>query len=222
MGLPVAPEAATVADVDAVVARTAGSPSARRGGAYEIDGMVVKVDDAALQERLGMRNRSPALGGGVEVPAAAGARRALVRVVWSVGRTGVVTPRADLEPVPLAGVTISSATLHNVDEIARLGVREGDAVVHRARGRRDPAGRRGRSSEAAHGRRAAASSVPTRCPRCGTPLVREEGKVALRCPNLACPAQVDAARSTTSRAARASTSAALGEKQARSSTPPAS
>ena len=90
--------------------------------------MVVKVDDAALQDRLGMRNRSPAWAVAWKFPPQRAATR-LLRVVWSVGRTGTITPRADLEPVLLAGVTVSSATLHNVDELERLGLREGDHVV---------------------------------------------------------------------------------------------
>ena len=95
---------------------------------FEIDGMVIKVDDAARQERLGTRNRSPRWAVAWKFPRSA-RRRRLLRVVWSVGRTGTITPRADLEPVFLAGVTVSSATLHNVDELERLGVREGDRVV---------------------------------------------------------------------------------------------
>lgn len=186
LGLPTNPDGGTVEGADAVVALWNDLARRRDALAYEIDGVVVKEDDLALQERLGLRNRSPRWAVAWKFPARQAETR-VRRVVWSVGRTGVVTPSADLEPVPLAGVTVSRATLHNTDEIARLGLREGDPVRIERAGDVIP-----KVLEVLVERRTGAETpveVPTRCPECRTDLVRAEGKVALRCPNLACPAQ---------------------------------
>jgi DNA ligase (NAD+) len=186
-GLPTVPGARRVVGADAVVEAYEALRAGRNDLAFEVDGMVVKVDDRALQERLGTRNRSPRWAVAWKFPAQEATTR-LRSVVWSVGRTGTVTPRADLEPVALAGVTVSSATLHNVDELGRLGVREGDVVVVERAGDVIPKvvrvvaeARTGTEREVV---------VPARCPECATPLERVEGKVAIRCPNFACPAQV--------------------------------
>jgi DNA ligase (NAD+) len=189
MGLPTIPEARVVPDGEAVVARYGELLAARDDVPYEMDGVVVKVDDAGLQERMGMRTRSPVWAVAWKFPA----QRALTRlekVEWSVGRTGVVTPRAILDPVFLAGVTVRHATLHNLDELERLGVRVGDEVEIERAGdvipkvlRALPEHRSGREGKI---------RVPTKCPACGTTLHRDEGKVALRCGNFACPAQLQA------------------------------
>ena len=189
MGLPTIPEARTVEGAEAVVARYDELVAARDGVPYEMDGVVVKVDDAELQDRMGMRIRSPRWAVAWKFPA----QRALTRlkaVDWSVGRTGVVTPRAILEPVFLAGVTVQHATLHNLDELERLGVRIGDEVEIERAGDVIPKvlravveQRTGEEQEIV---------PPERCPDCDTLLHRDEGKVALRCGNFACPAQVKA------------------------------
>jgi DNA ligase (NAD+) len=209
LGLPTNPDSVALSGADAVVARWGELAKRRDDLAYEIDGVVVKEDAFALQERLGLRNRSPRWAVAWKFPARQATTR--VRTVeWSVGRTGVVTPTAYLEPVHLAGVTVSRATLHNVDELGRLGLKEGDAVVLERAG--DVIPKVLRVLEAERTGKERAVKVPTRCPECGTALVRAEGKVALRCPSLACPAQ--AQRGVIHFASRLATDIrGLGEKQ---------
>lgn len=187
-GFPTSDRNATVTGADEVIARFRALEAARDDVPFEIDGMVVKVDDGALQERLGMRIRSPRWAVAWKFKSRRATTR-LRRVAWSVGRTGVVSPVADLEPVAVGGVRVSSATLFNVDELARLDVREGDTVLIERAG--DviprvvavvPEGRTGAEVPPA---------PPSSCPSCGTPLVRAADKVALRCTNVACPAQVE-------------------------------
>jgi DNA ligase (NAD+) len=178
-----------VTGLDDVVARFRRFEADRDALPFEIDGVVVKVDDLALQERLGMRSRSPRWAKAWKfVPRSAVTR--LKAIAWSVGRTGVVSPVADLEPVGVGGVTVSSSTLHNADELARLGVKVGDFVVVERAGDVIPkitgfVGDRRDGSERD-------PAVPTRCPSCDTALVRDAEKVALRCPNPDCLAQIEA------------------------------
>ena len=154
---------------------------------YEVDGSVVKVDDFALQKRLGALNRSPRWAIAFKFAPRQETTRVL-RIEASVGRTGTLTPVAVLEPVRIGGVTVEHATLHNQDEIDRLDLRIGDTVfVERAgdvipkvvkvvRERRPP------DTSAYH--------LPESCPICGERTVRAEGEVALRCPNRSCPAKL--------------------------------
>ena len=154
---------------------------------FEIDGMVVKLDDLAQQEDLGFRARTPRWAVAWKFAPREGATR-LLGVDFSVGRTGVITPVAVLEPVVIGGVTVSSATLHNQDEIERLDVRIGDRVVVQRAGDVIPkvvkvlvAERKGAPQ---------AVRVPDHCPACNTAVVRDVEEVAVRCPNNECPAQV--------------------------------
>lgn len=188
-GFPVSEWSVGVTGLDAVVAHFRKVEAARDTLPFEIDGVVVKVDDTALQERLGMRSRSPRWAVAWKFPAR-GATTRLKGVVWSVGRTGVVSPVADLEPVAVGGVTVSSATLHNADELERLDVRVGDEVVVERAGDVIPKV----AAVVAERRtgREARPAVPTHCPACATALVRDAEKVALRCPNRGCPAQTEA------------------------------
>lgn len=188
-GFPVSDLNRRVVGVDAVAARFVEIERARDALPYEIDGVVVKVDEVALQERLGMRSRSPRWAVAWKFPAR-GATTRLKGVVWSVGRTGVVSPVADLEPVAVGGVTVSSATLHNADELERLDVHVGDEVLVERAGDVIPKV----AAVAAHRRASDARKpvVPTRCPACDGPLERDADKVALRCRNRACPAQTEA------------------------------
>jgi DNA ligase (NAD+) len=154
---------------------------------YEIDGIVVKIDDLALQDSLGVVGREPRWAIAYKFPPEEKSARVL-RIAVNTGRTGRVTPYVELEPVVVGGVTVSSATLHNESEIRRKDIRENDVVMVRRAGdvipevvgpvleRRPPASQ--------------PWSFPAECPACRAPLVRKEGEVDWRCPNKkGCPAQ---------------------------------
>jgi DNA ligase (NAD+) len=152
---------------------------------YEIDGMVVKVDSFELQRRLGTRARTPRWALAWKFPPIQQATR-LERIAVSVGRTGALTPVAILEPVRIGGVVVSRASLHNEDEIARLGVKPGDRVLVQRAGDVIP-----KVVKVVEGVAGAAFAMPRTCPKCGTEVVREEGEVVSRCPNFDCPAQLE-------------------------------
>ena len=156
--------------------------------AYEIDGIVFKVDQLELQKSLGFVARAPRWAIAHKFPAQEEMTR-LLKVDFQVGRTGAVTPVARLEPVFVGGVTVSNATLHNMDEIHRLDLHLGDTVIVRRAGDVIPKvvkvvlERRQGSAETIH--------APTKCPMCDGPVEREEGEAALRCVNgLSCGAQI--------------------------------
>lgn len=154
---------------------------------YDIDGTVFKVDDRSLQARLGNVIRVPRHSVAFKFPAEQ-ARSRLRDVLFQVGRTGVITPVAVLDPVELSGSTVNRATLHNADEMARLDVHQGDEVILQKAGDIIPQIVRVIPESRVEG--AQAWSMPERCPSCQRPLVREEDKVALRCPGgFDCPAQ---------------------------------
>lgn len=175
-----------VAGADAVVAYHARIAGERERLPYEVDGVVAKVNEAALQRRLGEVSRSPRWAIAFKFKAQQGETR--VRdIVASVGRTGILTPVAELEPVSVGGVTISSASLHNMDEIARKDVRIGDAVLIERAGDVIPYVVR-----AFPERRTGAERVfqmPAACPVCGSAVLRAEGAAAYRCIDRQCPAQ---------------------------------
>ena len=154
---------------------------------YEIDGAVVKVNRLDQQERLGATAKSPRWAIAFKFKAEQ-AETLLEKITWQVGRTGIVTPVAELQPVQLAGTTVSRATLHNVDEIKRKDIRERDWVFIEKGGDIIPKivgvdlKKRPRDSKPAE--------IPRTCPVCGTELVQLEGEVAIRCPNISCPAQI--------------------------------
>ena len=154
---------------------------------FEADGIVIKVDSLEEQRILGQTARSPRWALAAKYPGAQAATR-IRRVVFSVGRTGVITPVAELEPVFCAGVTISSATLHNFDEIGRLGVKTGDKVVIERAGEVIPKVVRVDVSARTGSEKAIA--FPKACPACGGQAVKDEGFVAYRCVNPSCPAQI--------------------------------
>jgi DNA ligase (NAD+) len=155
----------------------------RHGLSYEIDGMVIKVDSLALQERLGTKARSPRWALAFKFAATQETTRVL-DIVVNVGRTGAVTPMAVMEPVEVGGVTVSRATLHNEDEVAKKDVRVGDTVLIQRAGDVIP-----EVVKVVIEKRPAGASpfrMPQICPVCGTPLVRPEGEKVTRCPNPDC------------------------------------
>ncbi|MCC5886400.1 MAG: NAD-dependent DNA ligase LigA [Gammaproteobacteria bacterium] len=162
---------------------------ARRGElGYDIDGVVIKVDDFASQDALGVLTRTPRYAIAFK-PAAEEALTRLLEVDFQVGRTGAVTPVARLDPVFVGGVTVSNATLHNSDEIARLGLRVGDLVWVRRAGDVIPQVVRVEVEQ----RPAEARDIvfPDHCPVCGAPVARSEGEVVARCTaHRTCPAQL--------------------------------
>ncbi|MFA5038456.1 MAG: NAD-dependent DNA ligase LigA [Candidatus Omnitrophota bacterium] len=156
---------------------------------YEIDGIVVKVNSLKQQRRLGSTLKSPRWAMAFKFPAQQATTKVL-RICVNVGRTGVLTPVAELEPVPCAGVTISNATLHNFDEIARLGVHPGDRVLLERAGDVIPKVIKVVSCD--HKGKDATYPPPRQCPSCGADVVKEkEEEVAYRCINALCPAQVE-------------------------------
>jgi len=152
---------------------------------YEIDGMVVKVDSFALQDRLGTRSRSPRWAIAWKFPPVQRATK-LLAINVQVGRTGALTPVAALEPVNIGGVTVSRASLHNHDEIERLGVRPGDRVLVERAGDVIPKVVKVMKSGGGE-----PWTPPATCPVCGTEAERDDDEVVSRCPNVACPAQLE-------------------------------
>ncbi len=154
---------------------------------FEIDGMVIKIDDRAAYEALGTVGKDPRGAVAYKLPAAQATTR-LLAVEVNVGRTGVLTPSAKLDPVFLGGVTVSNATLHNYDDIARKDIRVGDMVFVKRSGGVIPyvvgpvVGARTGTEQPI--------TPPTHCPVCNTPAVRDTDEVAYYCPNPACPARV--------------------------------
>lgn len=153
---------------------------------FDIDGLVIKVNDIATQERMGSRANSPRWEVAYKFPAAR-AITTLRDITIQVGRTGVLTPVAELEPINIGGVVVSRATLHNADEIGRLGVRIGDKVIVQRAGDVIP-----QIVGVAESMPGASEFVfPTTCPVCGGNVVQESGMVARRCINtMGCPAQL--------------------------------
>ena len=153
---------------------------------YDIDGVVIKVNDLAGQEQLGFTVKAPKWAVAYKFPAEEKEAK-LLSVDWTVGRTGVVTPTANLTPVQLAGTTVSRATLHNVDYIAEKDIRKDDTVVVYKAGDIIPAVLRVVESKRVSEEEL---DIPTNCPSCDSKLLHFEDEVALRCINPRCPAQI--------------------------------
>ena len=153
---------------------------------YDIDGVVIKVNDLAGQEELGFTVKAPKWAVAYKFPAEEKEAQ-LLSVDWTVGRTGVVTPTANLTPVQLAGTTVSRATLHNVDYIAEKDIRKDDTVIVYKAGDIIPAVLRVVESKRVSEERL---DIPTNCPSCDSDLLHFEDEVALRCINPRCPAQI--------------------------------
>lgn len=191
LGLPVYPDTKTVGSLDALIADVRVWQDKRMSLPFDVDGLVLKVNDLSQREVLGFTARAPRWAIAYKFPAQQGTTK-LLDVELGVGRTGVVTPVAVLAPVELAGTTVSRASMHNWDQIARLGVMVGDFVLVEKAGEIIPQivavvkeRRLGRESELR------AIPPPTKCPECGDTLVKRSGEVALRCPNTKpCPRQL--------------------------------
>lgn len=153
---------------------------------YDIDGVVIKVNDLASQEELGFTVKAPKWAVAYKFPAEEKEAQ-LLSVDWTVGRTGVVTPTANLTPVQLAGTTVSRATLHNVDYIAEKDIRKDDTVIVYKAGDIIPAVLRVVESKRVSEEKL---DIPTNCPSCNSDLLHFEDEVALRCINSRCPAQI--------------------------------
>lgn len=154
---------------------------------YDVDGMVIKLDRFADREELGTTEKSPRWAVAYKYPPEAKQTR-VRRIVLNVGRLGTVTPVAELDPVFLSGTTVTHATLHNIDEVARLDVREGDTVVVHKAGEIIPQVLKVVKEKRPPG--ATKFRMPGKCPVCGTKLFKEADEVAWRCVNASCPAQL--------------------------------
>jgi len=186
-GLRVNPHYKLCAGIGQVIAFCDSWEPKKDGLPFEVDGMVLKVNSLAQQEKLGFTSKSPRWAIAYKFPA----ERALTEVediIVQVGRTGAITPVAILKPVHLSGTTVSRATLHNFDEIARLDVRIGDKVFVEKSGEIIP-----KVLSVAKEKRTGkekAFHMPAKCPACGSRLIREADEVALRCENAGCAAQI--------------------------------
>lgn len=185
VGFPVNQQRVVLSDIEEVIDYCQAWHQKRHALPYDIDGIVIKVNDLELQEQLGYTAKSPRWAVAYKFPAEQVQTR-LLDIVISVGRTGTLNPNAVLEPVTIAGSVVSRASLHNADLIAAKDIRIGDTVIVQKAG--DiipevvgpvPALRTGEEK---------VFVMPTTCPECGTPVVREPQEVAWRCPNGSCPA----------------------------------
>ena len=185
-GLRVNPENKLVKTLDEVYEFCVHRQEHRHDVPYEIDGVVVKVNSIAQQEELGYTSKAPRWAIAYKFPPEE--RTALLENIFvHTGRTGVVTPFAHLDPVFVGGVTVTTATLHNEDEVARKDVRPGDTVIVRRAGDVIPEVVGPVLTKRPKGLRR--WKMPTKCPSCGSELVRNEGEAATRCVNIDCPSQ---------------------------------
>jgi DNA ligase (NAD+) len=188
MGFVINDDARQFDDFDAVLAYAHDWMMRRDDLPYEVDGIVFKVDSLAQQSTLGVAGRDPRWALAYKFPPRE-IQSTLLAITAEVGRTGVITPRAEIAPVRLSGVVVRNASLHNADLVAKLDVRIGDRVILKRAGDVIPyiigpvvAARNGTEVP---------WQMPTHCPACGTPLERSEGEVAWRCPDFGiCPAQL--------------------------------
>ncbi len=186
MGLRMNPNVSTARGIDEIKKYIESWKDKRKELPYETDGIVLKVDDFSSQKKLGQTSRNPRWAAAYKFPPEQGMTKVL-NIKVSMGRTGTLTPVAELKPVKVAGSTISHATLHNEDEVRRKGVMIGDTVIIHKAGDVIPEivsvvteKRDGSQVE---------FKMPKKCPVCGSGVVRLEGEVALRCTSIACPAQ---------------------------------
>ncbi len=188
MGFPVNKNRTQCASIEEIMAFAADMEQRRDALPYDIDGIVVKVDSLDQHRRLGSTAKNPR--GLIAYKFRARQTVTTIRKIkLQIGRTGTVTPVAEFEPVPLAGSTISRATLHNEQEIARKDIREGDTVIIEKGG--DVIPKVVEVKIDARPNNSTPFQFPDKCPVCDSPLVRDETEVAVRCVNVSCPAQVE-------------------------------
>lgn len=187
LGFPVNPAYITSSSIEDIIRYTETMTEKRHSLPYEIDGLVVKVNDGVTQDQLGFTGKAPKWAIAYKFPAEMKTSR-LKAVEWTVGRTGVVTPTAVVEPVRLAGTTVQRASLHNGDFIRQKDIHEGDSVILFKAGDIIPEVDRVAVDLRVPG--ALPISFPTNCPACQEELVHLEDEVALRCLNPNCPAQL--------------------------------
>ena len=186
LGFVVNPKRILAENIDEIWAFIQEVGEERENLPYDIDGVVIKVNDLAGQEELGFTVKAPKWAVAYKFPAEEKEAQ-LLSVDWTVGRTGVVTPTANLTPVQLAGTTVSRATLHNVDYIAEKDIRKDDTVIVYKAGDIIPAVLRVVESKRVSEERL---DIPKNCPSCDSDLLHFEDEVALRCINPRCPAQI--------------------------------
>lgn len=186
LGFVVNQERVLTKDVDQIWSFIQKVAQLREGLPYDIDGIVIKVDDLAIQEELGFTVKAPKWAVAYKFPAEEKEAK-ILSVDWTVGRTGVVTPTANLTPVQLAGTTVSRATLHNVDYIAEKDIHQDDTVIVYKAGDIIPAVLRVITDKRVSDLPLA---IPINCPSCQSQLLHFEDEVALRCINPLCPAQI--------------------------------
>jgi DNA ligase (NAD+) len=189
VGFHINPNRALCASIDEVIQFCEQMEFKRDELGYEIDGVVVKVNSSALQEEFGATTKAPRWAIAYKYPARQATTKVL-SIVVQVGRTGALTPVANLEPVQLAGTVVARATLHNADEIKRLGVRIGDYVLIEKSGEIIP-----KVIKVIESKRTGAEKpfrIPAKCPVCGGLVSRPEGEVVARCVAADCPAQLKA------------------------------
>jgi DNA ligase (NAD+) len=186
-GLPVEPHWARCQGIDALLDYCREWQDKRQSLEFDTDGVVIKVDDLALRERLGATSKFPRWALAFKFPAQQ-ATTILRKIEVNVGRTGAVTPYAVLEPVRLGGSTISLATLHNEQEIARRDLRDGDTVIIEKGG--DVIPKVVKPILSARPADSRPWRMPDRCPFCGSELQKPEDEVVWRCPNTSCPAKI--------------------------------
>ena len=187
LGLPVNPHRALCDTIDDILAFVREWEEKRPTLSYDIDGIVIKVNSIVQQNKLGATAKNPRWAISYKYSAEQ-AETALHGIALQVGRTGVITPVANLEPVQLAGTTVKRATLHNAEEIQRKDIREGDTVILEKGG--DVIPKVVRVVKAKRPKDAVAYVFPETCPACEAPLVEDESEVAIRCVNPQCAAQI--------------------------------
>ncbi|MDE2831441.1 MAG: NAD-dependent DNA ligase LigA [Gemmatimonadota bacterium] len=187
LGLPVNTNRALCNNIDDIIAQAREWQEKRPDLPYDIDGIVIKVNSIAQQNKLGATSKSPRWAISYKYSAEQ-AETVLKHITLQVGRTGVITPVANLEPVQLAGTTVSRATLHNAEELERKDIREGDTVILEKGG--DVIPKVVRVVTAKRAKDAAEFEFPKNCPVCDAPLIKDETEVAIRCENSQCTAQL--------------------------------